>query len=53
VITQGYYEYRNSVFRVPTLFRWDYVANGSKRILEIASASEHILSFQQGVADVG
>ncbi|KAJ7501714.1 cytochrome P450 [Mycena galericulata] len=51
VIGQGYHQYPDGVFRVPTLFRWDYIANGPQRTAEIASAPEHILSFQQGVAD--
>ncbi|KAJ7720374.1 cytochrome P450 [Mycena maculata] len=52
VIQQGYLQYRNGVFRIPTLFRWDYVASGPQRVAEIAAAPEHILSFQEGVADV-
>ncbi|KAJ7445901.1 cytochrome P450 [Mycena latifolia] len=51
VIHQGYYKYRDGVFRVPTLFRWDYIANGTQHLAEIASAPEHILSFNAGVAD--
>ncbi|KAJ7258283.1 hypothetical protein C8J57DRAFT_1073788, partial [Mycena rebaudengoi] len=51
VINQGYREYRNGVFLVPTLLRWDYVANGRKRIEEVASAPEHILSLEESVAD--
>ncbi|KAJ7660365.1 cytochrome P450 [Mycena polygramma] len=51
MITQGYYQYRDGVFRIPTLFHWDYVANGQKRVLEIAAAPDDILSFQDGVAD--
>ncbi|KAJ7501718.1 cytochrome P450 [Mycena galericulata] len=52
VIQQGYYRYSDGVFRVPTLFRWDYVASGPWRTAEIASAPEHILSFNQGAADI-
>ncbi|KAJ7902538.1 cytochrome P450 [Mycena olivaceomarginata] len=51
VINQGYREYRNGVFLVPTLLRWDYVANGRKRIEEVASAPEHVLSLEESVAD--
>ncbi|KAJ7506206.1 cytochrome P450 [Mycena galericulata] len=47
-IQQGYTQYYNGVFRVPTLFRWDYVANGPQRIAEVASASEDVLSFHHG-----
>ncbi|KAJ6468013.1 cytochrome P450 [Mycena vitilis] len=52
VIQQGYLQYRDGVFRIPTLFRWDYVASGPRRVAEIAAAAENILSFQEGVADV-
>ncbi|KAJ7133809.1 cytochrome P450 [Mycena filopes] len=51
VITEGYYSGRDGVYRFPTLFRWDYIAYGKKRLLEIGSAPEHILSFQEGVAE--
>ncbi|KAJ7451385.1 cytochrome P450 [Mycena latifolia] len=51
ILHQGYNEYRDGVFRVPTLFRWDYVACGPQRVMEIASAPEHILSFDEGVSD--
>ncbi|KAJ7503871.1 cytochrome P450 [Mycena galericulata] len=51
VIQLGYSRYCNGVFRVPTLFRWDYVANGPQRIAEVASAPEDVLSFNHGVED--
>jgi hypothetical protein len=43
VIDQGYYQYPGGIFRVPALFGWNYVANGSQHIAEIASAPEHLL----------
>ncbi|KAJ7652562.1 cytochrome P450, partial [Mycena rosella] len=49
MIHQGYYQYRDGVFRVPKLFRWDYVANGTQHIAEVASAPEDVLSFNEGV----
>ncbi|KAJ7208985.1 cytochrome P450 [Mycena pura] len=52
VISTGYSKYRNGVFRVPMLFRWDYIANGPERVREIVSAPEHVLSFDEGVSDV-
>lgn len=52
VIQDGYVKYREGVFRIPMLFRWEYVASGARHILEIAAAPEHILSFQAGVAEV-
>ncbi|KAJ6605583.1 cytochrome P450 [Mycena vulgaris] len=51
VIQQGYDRYPGGIFRTPTFFRWDYVANGSQRIKEIASAPESILSFNEATAD--
>jgi hypothetical protein len=51
MIRQGYYQDRNGVFRVPRLFRWDYVASGRKRILELAGACTSILEPQPS-ADV-
>ncbi|KAJ6567533.1 cytochrome P450 [Mycena sp. CBHHK59/15] len=51
VVQQGYEEHRDGVFRVPRPFRWDFIANGSKRGAEIASAPEHILSFYEGNDD--
>ncbi|KAJ7439781.1 cytochrome P450 [Mycena latifolia] len=52
VVHQGYYQYRDGVFRVRRLFRWDYVANGAQRIAEIAAAPESILSFYGGIVDL-
>ncbi|KAJ7451356.1 cytochrome P450 [Mycena latifolia] len=51
ILHQGYNEYRDGVFRVPTLFSWYYVACGPQRVVELASAAEHILSFDEGLAD--
>ncbi|KAJ7137551.1 cytochrome P450 [Mycena crocata] len=52
IIQKGSEQYRNGVFRVPRLFRWDYVVEGKQRIAELAGAPEHILSFTEGVAEV-
>ncbi|KAF7354785.1 hypothetical protein MSAN_01392700 [Mycena sanguinolenta] len=52
VIQQGYTKYRDGLFRIPKLHRWDYVANGKQRIAEVASAPEEILSFNYGVEDI-
>ncbi|KAJ6623269.1 cytochrome P450 [Mycena sp. CBHHK59/15] len=51
VVTKGYRQDRSGVFRMPVLFDWYYVASGRKRVLEIASAPEHILSFNQAFED--
>ncbi|KAJ7086248.1 cytochrome P450 [Mycena epipterygia] len=53
VVRKGYYQHRNGVFRIPTLFlRWDYVVNGPQRVAELAAAPESVLSFHEGVGDV-
>ncbi|KAJ7458885.1 cytochrome P450 [Mycena latifolia] len=51
VLQQGYSQYRDGIFRVPTLFRWYYVACGPQRFAELASAPEDILSLNAGFAD--
>ncbi|KAF7360042.1 hypothetical protein MVEN_00732000 [Mycena venus] len=51
VLEQGYYQFPDGVFRVPTLLRWDYVANGVARIAEVAAAPDDVLSFHQGIGD--
>ncbi|KAJ7666364.1 cytochrome P450 [Mycena rosella] len=51
VVQQGYCQYRNGVFRVATLFRWEYLVSGSQRIAEVASAPEHVISFHEGIID--
>ncbi|KAK7061206.1 cytochrome P450 [Favolaschia claudopus] len=52
VIQRGYTEYRDGLYRIPKLYRWDYVANGKKRIAEVADAPEDVLSFNYGVEDI-
>ncbi|KAJ6557762.1 cytochrome P450 [Mycena capillaripes] len=49
IVLRGYILNRNGVFRIPRPYRWDYVANGAKRIAEVAAAPENILSFAEGV----
>ncbi|KAJ7617183.1 cytochrome P450, partial [Roridomyces roridus] len=51
VIQQGYAQYPNAVFRVPTLSRWDYVATAPQHVREIASAPESVLSFADSARD--
>ncbi|CAK5284541.1 unnamed protein product [Mycena citricolor] len=46
VVQHGYEQNRTGVFRVPGFWRWEYVANGLQRALEIAAAPEDVLSFQ-------
>ncbi|KAJ7084985.1 cytochrome P450 [Mycena epipterygia] len=52
IVRKGYMEDRNGVFRIPRWYRWDYVANGTKRIAEVAAAPNDILSFEYGVEEV-
>ncbi|KAJ6568703.1 hypothetical protein B0H19DRAFT_1065518 [Mycena capillaripes] len=34
------------------LFRWEYIVNGPKRLVEVAAAPEHILSFIEPLEDL-
>lgn len=52
IISRGSKQYRDGVYRVPRLFRWDYVVEGRQRIAELAAAPENVLSFLEGVAEV-
>ncbi|KAJ7086858.1 hypothetical protein B0H15DRAFT_844108 [Mycena belliarum] len=52
VVRRGCRQFPEGVFRVPTLFRWEYVANGPQLLLEIVAAPESVLSFHEGAADV-
>jgi hypothetical protein len=46
VVAEGYCQHPTGVFRVPILFRdWFYLACGRKRVQEIASAPNNILSL--------
>ncbi|KAJ6459072.1 cytochrome P450 [Mycena sanguinolenta] len=49
LILQAYVRDRHGVFRIPRLFRWDYLANGADRVSEVAGAREDVLSFRHGV----
>ncbi|KAJ7438632.1 hypothetical protein B0H11DRAFT_1752641, partial [Mycena galericulata] len=51
VVQAGRHRYRDGVFRVPTLFRWEYVASGTQHTAEVASAPEHILSLNEGTRE--
>ncbi|KAJ7113179.1 cytochrome P450 [Mycena epipterygia] len=51
IIEKGYHQFPASVFRVPLLYRFHYVANGSQRIKEVASAPDSVLSFSEGASD--
>ncbi|KAF7360639.1 hypothetical protein MVEN_00795600 [Mycena venus] len=51
IISRGYNQDRNGVFRVARLFCWDYLAIGKQRVLELANAPEHVLSVDHGIED--
>ncbi|KAJ7919316.1 cytochrome P450, partial [Mycena leptocephala] len=51
MIQKGCDRYPNSVFRVPRLFRWDYVAGGPKLTAEIIAAPDDVLSFEDGAEE--
>jgi cytochrome P450 len=51
IINAGYSQDRNGIFRFPRLSRWQYVANGRDRVLEVAAAPAHILSFDEPIWD--
>ncbi|KAJ7434826.1 cytochrome P450 [Mycena galericulata] len=51
VVRDGYIKDPNGVFRVPRPWRWDYVANGTKRIAEICAAPDDVLSFYDGAQE--
>lgn len=51
-IQRGYDQYPDGIFRVPRLFRWEYVVCGSKLIKEVGNAPEHVISFKEGIEEV-
>ncbi|KAJ6460138.1 cytochrome P450 [Mycena vitilis] len=51
VIREGYSRDPDGVFRVPLFWRWDYIANGKKRIAEITAAPDDVLSFYDGAQE--
>ncbi|KAJ7796327.1 cytochrome P450 [Mycena olivaceomarginata] len=52
LIQRGYDLYPDGIFRVARLFRWDYVVCGPRLTKDIASAPEHIISFNEGVEEI-
>jgi hypothetical protein len=52
VIGVGYNTDPTGIFRFPRLFRWDYVANGHQRVLEVSNAPKNVLSVEESMADV-
>ncbi|KAJ6568484.1 cytochrome P450 [Mycena capillaripes] len=53
VLAKGYRQNPSGVFRVPILLRdWLYVVCGSKYVQEIASAPDHMLSFDEALREV-
>ncbi|KAJ7203642.1 cytochrome P450 [Mycena pura] len=53
VVAEGYCQHPTGVFRVPILFRdWFYLACGRKRVQEIASAPNNILSLDAALNEI-
>ncbi|KAJ6511683.1 cytochrome P450 [Mycena vulgaris] len=51
MVEEGCKRYPGRVFRVPRLFRWDFVLSGPSLINELASAPETVLSAVEGTQD--
>ncbi|KAG5651327.1 hypothetical protein H0H81_009080 [Sphagnurus paluster] len=49
VIHRGYNQYRNKIFKVPTLDRWRVVVTGTDLIEELRKVPEDVLSFHEAV----
>ncbi|KAJ7796329.1 cytochrome P450 [Mycena olivaceomarginata] len=52
-IQRGYELYPDGIFRVARLFQWEYVVCGPKLTKDVASAPEHIISFNEGIEEDG
>ncbi|KAF7297714.1 Cytochrome P450 [Mycena kentingensis (nom. inval.)] len=53
IIASEYARNKQGYFRLPGMFRWEYVASGRKNVVEIAGVPEETLSFNHGAADNG
>ncbi|KAF7303498.1 Cytochrome P450 [Mycena indigotica] len=51
MLAAAYAKNPTGVVRFPTMFRWEYVANGAKHAAEIAAVSDDVLSFHDAVSD--
>jgi hypothetical protein len=52
MLHEAYVQRGNGIFRLPALFRWTNLISTKKHISEIASAPEHLISFDAGLAEV-
>lgn len=52
LIQRGYDLYPEGIFRVSRLFRYEYVVCGPRLIKDLGAASEHVVSFTEGVEEV-
>ncbi|KAF7332873.1 hypothetical protein MVEN_02392400 [Mycena venus] len=52
MLHKAYAQHGNGVFRLPSFFRWTYLISEPKLVSEMASAPEHIVSFNGGLEDV-
>ncbi|KAJ7835138.1 cytochrome P450 [Mycena olivaceomarginata] len=51
LIQRGYDLYPEGIFRVSRLFRYEYVVCGPRLIKDLGAASEHVVSFTEGVEE--
>jgi hypothetical protein len=47
MVEEGCRKYRGRVFRVPRLFRWDFIISGSTLVQEAVTAAENVLSLAE------
>ncbi|KAF7365863.1 hypothetical protein MVEN_00460800 [Mycena venus] len=52
IIQEGYNRYPEGIFRVPRLYRWEYIVCGPKLVKEVGNTPENVLSFYAGVEEV-
>ncbi|KAF8198766.1 cytochrome P450 [Mycena galopus ATCC 62051] len=51
IIEEGCNRYPGRVFRVPRMFRWDYIVSGTALVDELASAPENVMSMVEGTQE--
>ncbi|KAF7359678.1 hypothetical protein MVEN_00692100 [Mycena venus] len=51
IIEEGCNRYPGRVFRVPRMFRWDYIVSGTTLVDELTSAPENVISIVEGMQE--
>ncbi|TFK62284.1 cytochrome P450 [Pluteus cervinus] len=51
-IKTGYYQFPNSLFKIPTIVKWELLANGTQLANDIRRAREDQLSFHHASCDI-